>query len=135
MDDHPADQATEPHIPRLQQCFLRWLAESAHRFIAAPVVTNRTEREIVVSLVGTSPTTTARLTVDQLLAETCGSVLVCFDLPKRNTGYTCGAISPQYARVHTSNEDMWISYFERLLAWANRQPGPMLALLTNPLGG
>ncbi|MGQ9368764.1 hypothetical protein [Azospirillum sp. ST 5-10] len=85
---------------------------------------DRTERMIEMSLVGTSPAITARLTVDQLLAETGGSVLVCFDLPKRNTGYTCGAISPLYTRVDGTDEDMWNRNFERFLAWANRQHGP-----------
>ncbi|WP_445599739.1 hypothetical protein [Azospirillum sp. A39] len=124
MEDPAAGQATESHIPRLQQCFLRWLAENARRFVRSPYVMDRTERMIEMSLVGTSPAITARLTVDQLLAETGGSVLVCFDLPKRNTGYTCGAISPLYTRVDGTDEDMWNRNFERFLAWANRQHGP-----------
>ena len=123
MDDHPADRTTESHIPCLQQCFLRWLTENARRFIAAPVVAYCTEREIVMSLVGTSPAITARLTVDQLFAESGGTVLVCFDLPRRYTGYTCGAISPLYTRVDGIDEDLWSRYFERFLAWENRQPG------------
>lgn len=120
----PTDRLDGSHVPRLQECFLMWLQKNAERFIAAPVVMNRTEKEIVVLLVGTSPTTTARLTVNQLLAETCGTVLVGFDLPKKSRGVTCGAISPLYTRVDGTDEEMWNRYFERFLAWANRQPGP-----------
>jgi len=123
MGDRPADRATESHILRLQQCFLLWLAENAHRFATSPQVTNRTESEIEMSLVGLSPAVTARLTADQLFAEAGGTVLICFDLPRRCTGYTCGAISPLHTRVDGTDEGMWSRYFERFLAWENRQLG------------
>jgi len=123
MDDQPPNHVKASYVPRLQQCFLSWLAANTHRFIANPVVTDRTERMIELSLSGSSPTITARLTVNQLLAETGGTVLVCYDLPRKNTGYTCGLISPSYTRVDNTDEDMWSRYFERFLAWANRQLG------------
>ena len=62
----------------------------------SPIVRDRTERFGVVSLVGTSPTITVRLTVDQHLAGTDGSVRIGLDLQKTSIRCTCGAMSPLY---------------------------------------
>lgn len=111
------------HVPKLNECFLAWLTANHNRFAAPMQVTVRTTDEIRMEFSGTLPTVTARLTPYQLLAEADGNVLISFELPSANVGYTCGLIWPLHAKVHASDEAMWTSYFERFLAWANRRLG------------
>lgn len=111
------------HVPQLHECFLGWLTANRHRFPSPMQVNEQTADEIRMVFTTTTPSITARLTPWQLIAEADGDMLVSFELPTVNVGYTCGLIWPYHAKVHASDEAMWTSYFERFLAWANRRLG------------
>lgn len=111
------------HVPQLHECFLEWLTANRHRFTAPIQVNEQTADEIRMVFSDITPAVTARLTPYQLLAESDGTVLVGLELPSVNVGYTCGLIWPHHAKVHASDEAMWVSYFERFLGWTNQKLG------------